>query len=139
MTPKHEPNLSDEHFTSDVFISYSRRDEAFARKLCDRLEERKRTTWIDLEDIPLTAKWLEEVYKGIEAADAFAFVISPDSVKSDFCRLELAHAVKNKKRIAPIWYRDVAQEDIPSDLSSHQYIWLREKDDFEETIQKLTK
>jgi WD40 repeat protein len=139
MTSKPEPNPSDERLTSDVFISYSRRDEAFARKLRDKLEEHKRTTWIDLENIPLTAKWLEEVYEGIETADTFAFVISPDSVKSDFCRLELAHAVKNKKRIAPIWYRDVAQKDIPSDLSSHQYIWFREKDDFEKTFQKLTK
>jgi WD40 repeat protein len=122
---------------ADVFISYSRRDEAFARRLRDRLEERKRKTWIDLEDIPLTAKWLEEVYAGIEKADTFAFIISPDSVESDFCKLELAHAVKNKKRIAPIWHRDVDQKDIPSDLSSHQYIWFREKDDFEKTFQKL--
>jgi hypothetical protein len=38
-----------------------------------------------------------------------------------------------------IWYRDVAQKDIPSDLSSHQYIWFREKDDFEKTFQELTK
>src|SRR3712207_1350032 len=122
---------------ADVFISYAREDEKFVRKLRDRLEEHKRHTWIDFEDIPLTAKWLEEVYRGVESADTFAFVISPDSVNSNFCRLELAHAVQNNKRLAPIWYRDVDDEAVPSDLASHQYIFFRDSDAFDEAFQRL--
>jgi hypothetical protein len=86
---------------ADVFISYSRKDKDFVRDLHQALEERGRNAWIDWADIPLTAKWLEEVYSGIEGADTFVFVISPDSVASKVCNQELDHAVHNNKRLAP--------------------------------------
>jgi WD40 repeat protein len=122
---------------ADVFISYAREDQDFVRKLQNALEERNRNSWIDLENIPLTAKWLEEVYAGIESANTFAFVISEDSINSDFCRLELAHAVKNNKRLVPIWHRNVEDEAVPHELASHQYIFLRDSDDFEEAFRRL--
>src|SRR5215204_3756308 len=107
---------------ADVFISYAHKDENFARKLRDRLEEHKRKTWIDEEDIPLTTEWQKEVFAGIESADTFAFIISPDSIESNFCRMELVHAVQNNKRLAPIWHRDVEDEEvIPPELRSHQW------------------
>jgi hypothetical protein len=37
---------------SDVFISYSRKDIAFARLLNKALEESELDTWIDWQDIP---------------------------------------------------------------------------------------
>ena len=64
---------------ADVFISYSRKDKDFVRDLHEALAARERDTWVDWEDIPLTAEWLAEIYAGIEGADAFVFVISPDS------------------------------------------------------------
>ena len=115
---------------ADVFISYAREDQDFARELHEALEKHKRDTWIDWKDIPRTAKWLDEVYSGIESADAFAFVISPDSVASEFCIVELNHAVEHNKRLVPIWRRDVKDESVPPDLSSHQYVFFRESDDF---------
>jgi hypothetical protein len=56
---------------ADVFISYAREDQEFVHKLHEALEERQRDTWIDWKDIPLTAKWKEEVFSGIEKADSF--------------------------------------------------------------------
>jgi hypothetical protein len=37
---------------SDVFVSYSRKDIAFARVLHDALKARNLDTWIDWQDIP---------------------------------------------------------------------------------------
>src|SRR5918997_3717591 len=119
---------------ADVFISYSRKDKDFVLALHRALEERDRDSWVDWEDIPLTAKWLQEVYSGIEDADTFAFVISPDSLSSEFCAKELEHAVENNKRMAPIWYRDVDDEAVPPDLAAHQYVYFREDDDFQESV-----
>ena len=75
---------------SDVFISYSRRDIDFVRHLFDQLKARDRDAWADWQDIPPTADWLAEIYSGIEAANTFLFVISPDSVTSEICTLELS-------------------------------------------------
>jgi hypothetical protein len=92
---------------------------------------------VDWHDIPLgTEEWGEEACSGVESADSFAFVISPDSLDSPFCRAELDHAVDNNKRLAPIWHRDVAEEYIPPVLAAHQYIEFHE-DDFEEVFRTL--
>jgi CRP-like cAMP-binding protein len=68
-----------------VFISYSRRDKPFVLKLNEALSEYGIDTWVDWENIPLTADWWNEIQLGIENADAFAFVISPDSLTSEVC------------------------------------------------------
>jgi WD40 repeat protein len=124
---------------SDMFISYSRKDKGFVHKLLARLEDYKREIWVDEDKIPLTAEWLEEVYAGIEGADTFAFVISEDSVTSEYCILELAHAVQNNKRLAPILYRPVPDKDVPRELRRHQYIPFLEGEDFEEAFQRLVR
>ncbi len=122
---------------ADVFISYSRRDKDFALEIHKALEDRKREAWVDWDDIPLTSKWLEEIYSGIESADAFAFLTSPDSVASKHCRLELKHAVKNNKRLLPIMHREVDDEYVPPDLTTHQYVLFRETDDFQRSFESL--
>jgi hypothetical protein len=91
---------------SHIFISYSRKDIDIARRIVEALAAQGLDTWIDWEDIPKTVDWEEEVYRGIEEADAFLFMISPDSVQSEMCNKEIAHAVKNGKRIIPIIIRD---------------------------------
>jgi TIR domain len=122
---------------ADVFISYAREDQDFVRKLQDALEEHKRNTWVDWKDIPLTAKWKEEVFSAIDNADSFAAVISPDFILSKPCQEELDHASHDNKRMVPLWHRDVADEDVPPELAAHQYVFLRENDDFEDSFERL--
>src|SRR3712207_4225241 len=124
---------------TDVFISYAREDQEFVRELQEALEERERDTWIDWKDIPLTAKWKQEVFSAIENADSFAAVISPDFIASKPCQEELDHAAHNNKRIVPLWHRDVADEEVPPDLAAHQYVYLRESDDFGDSFERLLK
>ena len=56
---------------ADVFISYSRKDIEFAQRIHHELEARDRQPWVDWQDIPPTAEWLDEVYAGIQEADTF--------------------------------------------------------------------
>jgi hypothetical protein len=122
---------------ADVFISYAREDQRFLRGLQDALEEHDRETWIDWKDIPLTAEWKEDVFSAIDNADSFAAVISPDFIVSKPCQEELDHAAHDNKRMVPLWHRDVADEEVPPDLAAHQYVFLREDDDFEEALERL--
>jgi TIR domain len=116
---------------ADVFISYSRKDTDFVRRLHDALSKLNRNTWVDWEDIPLTAEWLKEIYAGIDSADNFVFVISPESVSSVTCQKEISHAATNKKRLIPIFYRYIPDKEIPEALAEINFIFFRGADDFE--------
>ena len=128
---------------SDIFISYSRKDESFMRKLYGRLTEHNQDTWVDWEGIPPSAEFMKEIFSAIELADTFVFVISPDSVNSDVCNKEVQHALDNNKRIVPVLYREVDYKTLPVEKPVKRMMdkvnWLRfcEADDFEAGIQKL--
>jgi hypothetical protein len=119
----------------DVFISYSRLDVAFAQKLDESLKATGRDPWIDWDDIPLTADWWEEIQRGIEAANTFVFIISPDSVTSEVCNREVDHAAGHNKRIVPVVYRDA--DDVPPTLAHLNWLFFRETDDFDAAFQAL--
>src|SRR5271165_1583416 len=127
---------------ASVFISYSRKDQLFVHKLFDALKAAGRDAWVDWEGIPPTAEWLTEVYGAIDGADTFVFILSPDSVSSEVCGEEVAHAVANKKRIIPIVCRQVNAEDVKKDtplasLAALNWIFMREDDDFDKAFEQV--
>ena len=122
---------------ADVFISYSRKDIQFAQRIHQELEARDREPWVDWQDIPPTSEWLDEVYAGIQAADTFLFIISPNSVVSEICTLEIEHAIQHNKRLVPVVWRDVADDQVNTAMSAHNWIFLREEDDFNANLELL--
>src|SRR5215216_1706017 len=102
---------------SHIFISYSRKNLNFAQKIVDVLAVNQLDTWIDWKSIPKGEDWEQEIYRGIESADAFLFLISPESVSSAMCNKEIAHAVKNEKRILPLVLIETTPESIPFEIS----------------------
>ncbi|MFN5856219.1 MAG: toll/interleukin-1 receptor domain-containing protein, partial [Pseudanabaenaceae cyanobacterium] len=127
---------------TDVFISYSRRDTEFVRVLYDAFEANGKTTWVDWKNIPLTSDWWAEIEKGIEAADTFVFVTSPDSIASEVCTKEVLHAVHHNKRLFPVVRRDATnfqEGNLAHDaIKKHNWLMFRESDDFERAFQNLT-
>jgi hypothetical protein len=110
---------------ADVFISYSRRDSDFVRRLHTALVDSGRDVWVDWEDIPLTVDWWQAICSAIDAADAFAFVITPDSVASEVCHDEIDYAINNNKRFIPIYLRDIDEVDpgqVHPAIRSHNWI-----------------
>ncbi|HIO49907.1 TPA: TIR domain-containing protein [Candidatus Poribacteria bacterium] len=89
------------------------------------------------QDIPPTSEWLDEVYAGIQAADTFLFIISPDSVVSEICTLEIEHAIQHNKRLVPVVWHDVADDQVHSAMSAHNWVFLREEDDFDANFELL--
>jgi hypothetical protein len=84
-----------------VFVSYSRVDEVFVRRLDAVLRERGKDPWVDFEDIQATADWRAQSFAGIDASRAFLAVLSPGLVASEICRTELEHAAVSNKRVIP--------------------------------------
>ena len=88
--------------SQEVFISYSRKDKEFVRRLDEELKRRDREAWVDWEGIPPGDTWEKTIYGAIEATHTFIFVLTPDSVASEVCGKEIAHAAANNKRLVPI-------------------------------------
>jgi WD40 repeat protein len=122
---------------TDVFISYSRKDKDFVLRLHNALQERGRSAWVDWEGIPPSAEWMQEINSAIEAADTFVFIITPHSVASSVCSKEVAHAVRNNKRLVPVLRHDADAAAVPQSLSDRNWIFARDTDDFDAAMQTL--
>src|SRR5688572_16983748 len=123
---------------ASLFLSYSRRDIEIARRLTEAFKGQELDFWIDWEGIPPTVPWRKEIEKGIEEADIFLFLLSPDSCKSKVCKEELEHATKNGKRLIPVVVRDIKSDESPPELSQLNWIFLRGENDFDTGLSKLT-
>lgn len=99
---------------SDVFISYARANKDEIKPIGDQLKADGYEPWADWEDIHYGADWEEEIKAGIDSANTFAFFISPDSIKSEHCRMEIDHAVDNCKYILPVLFEKISDEDQKS-------------------------
>jgi formylglycine-generating enzyme required for sulfatase activity len=122
---------------SHIFISYSRKDLELARPIVAALAKDNLDIWIDWEDIPKGEEFYREIYQGIEEADAFLFLVSPDACQSEWCNREISHAVENGKRILPIVIRDTDPKDVHPEISKRNWIFCRDgQDDFSQAIEK---
>lgn len=130
--------MADTEATTRVFISYSRKDKEFVRRLNDSLDGMGIEAWVDWEGIPLSSDWMAEITRAVQSADAFVFVISPDSLNSKVCGDEVALAVELNKKLVPVLYKDFKKgTPIHEKISSTNWVYLRDKDDYEATLPKL--
>lgn len=120
-----------------LFVSYSRKDSLAARRLIEAFRSIDQDVWVDWESIPPAVDWLEQIFRGIEEADAFVFLISPDSIASEVCKVEIGRAAQNNKRIIPIVLRDVAPKITPESIRKLNWTFIRETDKFEEGLAKV--
>jgi WD40 repeat protein len=128
---------SDAPAAPDVFVSYSRTDEGFVRRLDAALRQRGKDVWVDWEDIPATADWRARIFAGIDSSRTFVAVLSPELLASGICREELEHATLSNKRLVPVVRRSVDRRSTPDELRIPNWIFFRESDDFERSVDQL--
>ncbi|MBD2200367.1 MULTISPECIES: TIR domain-containing protein [Calothrix] len=109
----------------DVFISYSRADSEFTRKLNDTLQIQNKTTWFDQESIASGSDFQQEIYRGIETSNNFLFIISPNSINSPYCADEVEYAMQLNKRIVTVLCREVEPSKLHPGLAKVQWIDFR--------------
>ncbi|MCW0212415.1 MAG: toll/interleukin-1 receptor domain-containing protein [Pseudonocardia sp.] len=123
--------------SSDVFVSYAREDQDFARELVGRLSASRHEVWVDWQDIPHTADWFDEIRHAIEATGTVVFIISPHSATSPVCRAELEHAAREGERIVPVLHRHAAAQTVPPVVAASNWIFFRPEDDPRVAFQQL--
>src|SRR3954451_8824283 len=96
-----EPN-AEQALRGAVFISYSRKDMAFAYRLEAALKTRGFEPLIDRSEIYAFEDWWQRIEALIAQTDTVVFVLSPDSVASEVALREVAFAASLKKRFARV-------------------------------------
>jgi len=104
-----------------VFLSYSHNNTDFVRKLAADLRRQRVTVWLD-ERLRVGKDWQHQLALAIEASAAFALVLSPDSLSSEWVQWEIVKARALNKPIFPLLHQ--VCEDTPEDLSRLQRIDL---------------
>ena len=92
--------------TPTVFISYSHKDDAFAKRLIADLNAAGHACWIDTVKIKGGDEWIQSITEGINNSYAFVSLISPDANRSIWVRREVLWAEHKKKRIVPVMARE---------------------------------
>jgi WD40 repeat protein len=121
---------------TEVFLSYSRKDSDFARRMNTSLQEAGKTTWFDQESISTGVHFEKEILKGINGADNFVFVVSPDAVESEYCEREANYACEQNKRFISVLHRETEPETMPEALRVINWIDF-EKTEFDKSFPEL--
>ena len=84
------------------FISYSHKDEAFAKLLYERLQQEHVRVWRAAEDMKAGEKIHEQIDKAILSYDKLLIVLSEESMKSEWVMTEIRKArnaeIREKRR-----------------------------------------
>jgi TIR domain/Pentapeptide repeats (8 copies) len=89
------------------FISYSTKDEEFARKLHSKMRDEKLRVWFAPEDIQGGQKIYEQVERAIQVHDRLLIVLSESSLNSKWVKHEIKRAreieiKENRRKLFPI-------------------------------------
>ena len=122
---------------ADVFVSYSRRDAEFVRRLADSISERGKEVWLDTEGIADGEVFPEAIKRAIEQSDTFLFVITPDAVSSAYCENEVEYARDMQKRIVPVLREPVPDAELPAEIRDRNWIPFTEDAEFDQSMARL--
>ena len=103
----------------NIFVSYSRRDIGFVRKLAGDLETAGYDVWWDVSDLRGGDDWLRVIPSAIESSNFFIVVLSPNAVTSDWVKREYTQALSLRRKIIPIM---LTRSSVPFALNTLNYI-----------------
>ncbi|WP_338764887.1 TIR domain-containing protein [Bernardetia sp. ABR2-2B] len=106
------------------------------------------TSWTHVTDLNSGVDFHKAIRKGVEGADNLIFLITKESLASEYCMEELEYAISLEKRIIPLCLEKIAENELPKALRNLQYIDFtdnkddttlskNEKTDFERDIDEL--
>ena len=102
-----------------VFVSYNRKDSAFALSLSKDLAANGIDVWIDQLSIPPGTAWDRAIEKALVSSPLVLVVLSKASVESDNVLDEITYAFQKGKRIIPVLSEEC---NVPLRLARLQHI-----------------
>ena len=105
-----------------LFISYARVDMPIMKQIVAALAV-VHDIWWD-KRLYASQNWWKEIQNRLNWADGFVYLLSPESIASEYCNKEYDIARKAKKIIIPVLIQ--AKTEVPKKLSAIQYANLSE-------------
>ncbi|ESA32550.1 wd40 repeat-containing protein [Leptolyngbya sp. Heron Island J] len=109
---------------TQVFISYAEEDLTTKEIVRYHLLQAGVTVWTNTVDIRMGEDFETAIRRGIEEADNVVYLISQDSLASDYCQEEIHQALDLNKRVIPMVVEDVNLNLIPETIRKIQFINL---------------
>lgn len=111
-----------------VFLSYSRKDMPFMKRIQTDLQRAKLVVWTDEQLEPGTISWQLAIEQAIRNTACVMCIFSPDSANSQWVREELNYARLNGIQIIPLLARGDERTAVPFGFSSLQWVDIRNRD-----------
>ncbi|MBZ0286731.1 MAG: SUMF1/EgtB/PvdO family nonheme iron enzyme, partial [Anaerolineae bacterium] len=102
-----------------LFVSYARVDKPYCIQIVDILDVHE--TWYD-QRLYAGQDWWKEILRRLDWCEGFIYLLSPNSVNSDYCRQEYELAKSLDRPIFPVLIRK--NTPIPANLSDLQFVDL---------------
>lgn len=129
----------------DIFISYSRKNSRFVKKLAADLEQHQISVWLDTQEIEVGDQFRIKIEEGIASSRYFCLVLSPASLKSFFVRkfeLESAFTLMmhrgKESFILPIMLKRPS-DPLPLMLASFHYLDFSRSSKYLQQLERLVK
>lgn len=100
-----------------LFISYARVDKPYCVQIAETLDIH--STWFD-QRLYAGQHWWREILRRLDWCEGFIYLLSPDSVASEYCQKEYHIAQNTGKHIFPVLIREGTK--IPHELAELQYV-----------------
>lgn len=123
---------------SEVFLSHSSRNGAFAGRLARVLLKHSVKSFLSKQSIRGAQQWHDEIGAALKRCDWFCVILSPQSVKSQWVKHELLYAIqasRYRERIIPVMLKKCDADLLSWTLSSVQWVDFRK--DFHEGCRQL--
>ncbi len=117
-----------------IFISYSHKDEKYAKLIQNTLIECNLEVFMSGSNIHPGEDWEDVIWTELEESDLFLFIASKQSVNAEYTRYEIGGAFYGEKDIVSVLI-DVSPEELPSIIQRYQAMDFRGKS--VEEIEKL--
>lgn len=122
---------ADENFNYDVFLSYSRKNQAEADWLYGEIHRQRPdlTIFMDKIEMRVGAAWQQKLYRALDDSRRVIALLSPDYIASKICQEELNIAIARNRDsegvLMPLYLYDAK---LPTYIKLLNYIDCRESD-----------
>jgi tetratricopeptide (TPR) repeat protein len=126
-----------------IFISYSRRDTPAVGRLYDELRRARYNVWMDVTEsgIEIGSNWRKSLEDNVRLSAAMIVCLSPDLLRSEYCKAEIAQALAESKPVYPMLLRPLNDGDEALieqfGLTDIQYGDLTKPDSWQPSLRKL--